>query len=177
MPKTGHFYPPIKKCISLHQTHRDVIRIFMDVRTPVTYTCGKEAWKLPQSSDYIPRESLSYISKATMIMKNAFYNKGCFCRFSLVRTFFLEDITAVTLLPKQHLLKFHQNQVRNELGAPSEATLCSRLVKVICCITLPAPVALISDFHVRSFWCGCSSLSFERCLFNRCLFLMLWMFH
>lgn len=56
------------------------------------------------------------------------------------------------LLPKWLLQKLHQNRVRNEVGAPSKATLCSRLVKVICWITLAALVVLISDFHVSDFW-------------------------
>ena len=73
---------------------------------------------------------------------------------SLVMAFFFSFFffKCGPLLPKWLLLKLHQNRVRNEVGAPSKSTLCSRLVKVICWITLAALVVLISGFHVSDFW-------------------------
>lgn len=105
--------------------------------------------------DCFLRESCSclwyYISSAKIIMKNTFHNDNYFSRSSLVMAFFF--INEATLLPNWQLPKLHQNQVRNQADAPSKAMLCSRLDKVICWITLPAPVTLISGFHVRDFWC------------------------
>lgn len=84
-----------------------------------------------------------------------------------VLTFFLWDMNAAAFLPNSHLPELHQDRVRNEADAPSKATLSSRLVKVIYWITLQAPVALISGFHVRDFWCPQTLKAIEDCRLPR----------
>lgn len=82
---------------------------------------------------------------------NTFHN-DYFYWSSLAMTYFFHNINGALLISKWHLPKLHQYRVRNEVDALSVAALCSRLVKVIFWITLPAPLVLISDFHVRDFW-------------------------